>query len=87
MSEFSQITQDNLDEENISELNKRIFNLINQMRLLNGSTQPIRLLFINESTILNDELRSLLSEDGYKDEQFYVDFLADIHGQIQNKLS
>ncbi len=46
-------------------------------------TQPYRTFFLTEKTVFNDELRGLLCEDNFKDEQFYVDFLADVHGQIQ----
>ena len=87
-SQFATISQDNLDESNDSDLNQRIFNLINQLRLDNsGITQPFRCFFLGESNINHDELKSLLCEDQYKGEQYYVDFLADVHGQIQSKMN
>ena len=51
-----------------------------------GVTQPYRTYLLNEKTVMSDDLRGLLCEDNFKDEQFYVDFLADIHGQIQAKM-
>ena len=86
--DYNTIEKDNIDESNESELNIRLFNIINQLRQDNsGIVQPYRTFFINEKQIQNDELISLLSEDHYKEEPFYVDYLADIHGQIQSKMS
>ena len=88
---FKEINQnefESLDEQNESDLNIRILNLINQMRIDNrGVTQPLRFFFINEKSIMKDELISLLCEDQYKDELFYVDYLAEVHQSIQNKMS
>lgn len=62
-------------------------NIINQMRADNGGPiQPFRTFFISEKNINNDELKSLLCEDQYKDEPYYVDYLAGIHKMIQEKL-
>jgi len=52
-----------------------------------GATQPLRIYFLNEKSIMKDELTSLLCEDQYRDELFYVDYLADIHSKIQNKMN
>ena len=54
----------------------------------NSVTQPYRVFFITEKNISNNnELKSLLSEDSYKDEPYYVDYLANVHSLIQNKMS
>lgn len=86
---FNEIQADNIDETNENELNVRIVNLINQFRLDNNSvTQPYRTYFISEKSInSNNELKALLSEDQYKDEPYYVDYLANVHSLIQNKMS
>jgi len=79
---------DQLDENNENELNKRTLNLINQMRTDNkGVVQPLRIYYLNEKSVLKDELTNLLCEDQYRDEDFYVDFLAKVHSDIQSKLS
>lgn len=79
---------DQLDENNESDLNKRVINLVNQLRSDNkGFVQPFRPYFLNEKTVMRDELASLLCEDKYRDESFYVDFLAEIHQTIQSKLN
>lgn len=83
VNEFSQ-----LDETNENELNTRILNIVNQMRTDNkGIVQPLKIHYLTEKTIMNDELTSLLCEDHYKDEHFYVDYLAEIHQNIQTKMS
>lgn len=87
-SEINALEVDQLDEANDSELNKGILNLIGQLRFDNkGHVQPFRSYFLTEKTIMRDELVSLLSEDKYRDEPFYVDFLAEVHNNIQQKLS
>ena len=66
----------------------RLVNLVNQFRSDNkGLVQPLRMYFIDEKKILSQELTSFLTEDQYKDEVFYVDFLADIHSKIQSKMN
>ncbi len=87
-SEINQLEFDQLDESNESEINKRLISLINQFRADNkGLVQPFRSYFLTEKTVLRDELTSLLCEDKYRDEPFYVDFLAEVHSIIQNKMS
>lgn len=77
-----------LDENNTNELNVRIYNLINQFRQDNkGLNQPIRMYFLTEKDINKEELTSQMAEDSYLGEKFYVDFLAELHQKIQQKLS
>lgn len=77
-----------LDENNTNELNVRINNLINQFRQDNkGLNQPIRMYFLTEKDINKEELTSQMAEDSYLGEKFYVDFLAELHQKIQQKLS
>lgn len=58
------------------------------MRIENfGNWQPYRTFLYDEKSINKDDLVSLLCEDQYRDELFYVDFLADVHGQIQSKMN
>lgn len=52
-----------------------------------GINQPVRIYFLNEKEINKDELVSQMVEDSYKGEKFYVDFLAELHQKIQQKLS
>lgn len=87
VNSFEEITYENINEANESDLNQRVVNIINQMRSDNGGQiQPYRTFFITEKNINNEELKSLLCEDQYKDEVYYVDFLAKIHKIIQDKL-
>lgn len=77
-----------MNENNTNEINIRINNLINQFRMDNkGINQPVRIYFLNEKEINKDELVSQMVEDSYKGEKFYVDFLAELHQKIQQKLS
>jgi hypothetical protein len=87
VNSFPEIISEGI-QENDNDLCIRIFNIINQMRIDNGGIiQPVRTFFLTEKTINNDELKYLLCEDQYKDEQYYVDYLANIHSLIQNKMS
>jgi len=86
-SEINQAEQILLDESNESELNKRLLSLVGQMRTDNkGVVQPLRMYFLNEKTIHKDELINHLCEDQYRDETFYVDYLAEVHQNIQTKM-
>lgn len=77
-----------MDENSDDCLTQRIQNLINQMRTDNkGVTQPLRIYFLNEKQVTKEEVATMLCEDHYKDESFYVDFLADVHQNIQNKMN
>lgn len=91
VNDFSQIDLskfEQLDESNESDINVRLLNLINQMRTDNrGVVQPLRIFFINEKSVMKDELTNLLCEDQYRDEPFYVDYLADVHSKIQGKMN
>ena len=76
-----------LDENNQSELNTRIFNIISQLRTENlGYFQPIRILFLTERDIYNPKLTSILIEDKVDEELSYPDYLCSIHNAIQQQL-
>lgn len=87
-NDINQTEYEQLSEDNENDLNRRLLNLISQMRTDNkGSVQPVRIYYLNEKSIYKEELISLLVEDKYRDEPFYVDFLAEIHQNIQSKLN
>ena len=76
-----------LDENNQSELNTRILNIISQLRTENlGYFQPVRILFLTERDIYNPKLTSILIEDKVDNEVCYPDYLCSIHNAIQQKL-
>ena len=76
-----------LDENNQSELNTRILNIISQLRTENlGYFQPIRILFLTERDINNPKLTSILIEDKVDNEVCYPDYLCAIHNAIQQNL-
>ena len=52
-----------------------------------ASVQPVKLNFLTEKTVNKEDLTCLLCEDQFRDESFYVDFLADVHASIQNKMN
>lgn len=91
VSSFYEIPQseiEGLNESIETDLNLRIFNIVNQLRTDNkGRNQPLRIFFLNEKHYLNNELSEVLVEDKYKDEPYYVDFLCYLHSSIQQKLS
>ena len=77
-----------LNEENDDELNRRILNIISQLRKENfGSYQPIRLFFFNNEDIKNPQLTNLLIEDEVNNECNYSDYLTQIYKKIQYKIS
>lgn len=58
------------------------------MRIENfGNIQPYRTFLYDQNCINKEDFASLLCEDQYKDELFYVDYLADVHVQIQSKMN
>jgi hypothetical protein len=76
-----------LDENNQSELNTRILNIISQLRTENlGYFQPVRILFLTERDIYNPKLTSILIEDKVDNELSYPDYLCTIHNAIQKTL-
>ena len=76
-----------LNEENDDELNRRILNIISQLRKENfGSYQPIRLFFFNNEDIKNPQLTNLLIEDEVNNECNYSDYLTQIYKKIQYKI-
>ena len=79
---------ENLDEENKSDLNQRLINIITQLREENrGSYQPLKFLFLTENGIINDTLTCLLKEDKYQEFDNYPSYLSKIHREIQAKIN
>ena len=76
-----------ISEDNQSDINQRILNIISQLRSENsGHFQPIRVFFVDESTLRKPELAQLLVEDRVNDEVNYSDFLCMIHTEIQKRI-
>ena len=76
-----------LNEDNHSDINQRILNIISQLRSENsGHFQPIRVFFVDESTLRKQELAQLLVEDRVNEEVNYSDFLCMIHTEIQKRI-
>ena len=76
-----------LNEENDDELNRRILNIISQLRKENfGLFQPIRLFLFNNEDIKNPQLTNLLIEDEVNNECNYSDYLTQIYKKIQYKI-
>ena len=77
-----------LNDENNSELNQRILNIISQLRKENkGCIQPIHLFFIEEKDdIMNPILNMLLKEDKILDICNYPEYLCTIHQKIQERI-
>ena len=85
--EVKKIESPSLDEENKSDINKRILNIISQLRKENsGHFQPIRIFFLKEDGINNPILKSLLKEDKIDDYDNYPGYLCKIHQEIQEKI-
>lgn len=77
-----------LNEENHTDINQRLLNIISQLRSENsGHFQPVRIFFVDEKTLRKPELAQLLIEDRVADETNYSDFLCMIHSEIQNRIS
>ena len=76
-----------LDEENQSDLNQRLINIVNQLRKENsGHFQPIRMFFFEEKNIVTNSLTSLLKEDKIDEYENYPSYLCNIHREIQNRI-
>ena len=77
-----------LNEENTSELNTRILNIVNQLRGENGGIfQPIRLFLFDQNGVYKNELAGLLFEDKIGEEVNYSDYLCFYHAEIQKRIS
>ena len=91
VNSFDEISENgitSLNEENESDLNQRILNIISQLRKENsGHIQPIRLLLFTNRDIFNPQLTSMLIEDQIEGESNYSDYLTKIHKQIQARLN
>ena len=73
----------NLDEENQSDLNQRLINIISQLRKENGGNyQPLRIIFLEENGIKNHILSDLLKEDKIDIYDNYPSYLCYIHKEI-----
>ena len=76
-----------LDEENQSDINQRLLNIISQLRKENsGHFQPIRLFFFDENGINNPILSNLLKEDKIEEYDNYPGYLCKIHQEIQERI-
>ena len=80
-------TVTNLDEENQSDINQRILNIVSQLRKENGGYfQPLRLFFFEESGIANPILANLLKEDKLDEYDNYPGYLCNLHREIQERI-
>ena len=76
-----------LDQENLCELNKRILNIISQLREENNKyVQPIRLFFLDENGINEPILNDLLKEDKIGQVCNYPEYLCTLHQKIQERM-
>ena len=76
-----------LDEENQSDINVRLINIITQLRKENnGHFQPVRIFFFTESGIINPILTELLKEDRIEEYDNYPSYLCTIHKEIQSRI-
>ena len=76
-----------LDQENLCELNKRILNIISQLREENNKyIQTIRLFFLDENSINEPILNDLLKEDKIGQVCNYPEYLCTLHQKIQERM-
>ena len=76
-----------LNEENQSDLNQRLLNIITQLRKENSEhIQPIRLFFFEEGGIKNPILVDLLKEDKIDEYDNYPAYLCTLHKEIQERI-
>jgi protein transport protein SEC24 len=76
-----------LDEENQSDINQRLLNIISQLRKENsGHFQPVRIFLFEERGIINPILTNLLKEDKIEDYDNYPSYLCTIHKEIQSRI-
>ena len=77
----------NLDEDNQSDLNQRLINIVSQLRKENGGNyQPVRIVFLEERGINNPILADLLKEDKIDIYDNYPSYLCMIHKEIMARL-
>ena len=85
--EEAKSTVTGLDEENQSDINQRVLNIISQLRTENsGHFQPIRLFFFEEGGIINPILTNLLKEDKINEYDNYPAYLCTLHREIQDRI-
>ena len=73
-----------LDQDNQSELNQRILNIISQLRNENDECiQPIRIFFMDENEISNSTLNQLLKEDTTNECINYPEYICKKKKKIQ----
>ena len=76
-----------LDEENQSDLNQRLINIISQLRNENGGKfQPVRIVFLEEKGLTNPVLADLLKEDKIDIYDNYPSYLCMIHKEILSRI-
>ena len=86
--EAKQIEDVVLDEENQSDLNQRLLNIISQLRKENsGHFQPVRIFFFDEGGIMNPILTDLLKEDKIEEYDNYPSYLCTLHREIQTRIA
>ena len=86
--EAKQIEDVILDEENQSDLNQRLLNIISQLRKENsGHFQPVRIFFFDEGGIMNPILTDLLKEDKIEEYDNYPSYLCTLHREIQTRIA
>ena len=77
-----------LDEENTSDLNQRLLNIISQLRKENsGHFQPVRIFLYEEKGIINPNLSNLLKEDKIEEYDNYPSYLCTMHKEIQSRIN
>ena len=78
----------NLVEENMSDLNQRLINIVSQLRKENGGNfQPLRIVFLEDNGISNPLLASLLKEDKFDNiYDNYPSYLCTIHKEILSRI-
>ena len=85
--EEAKSTVTGLDEDNQSDINQRLLNIISQLRTENsGHFQPIRLFFFEEGGIINPILTNLLKEDKIDEYDNYPAYLCTLHREIQERI-
>ena len=86
--EAKQLEDVTLNEENQSDLNQRLLNIISQLRKENsGHFQPVRIFFFEEKDIINPILTDLLKEDKIEEYDNYPSYLCTLHKEIQTRIS
>ena len=76
-----------LVEENMSDLNQRLINIVSQLRKENGGNfQPLRIVFLEDNGISNPLLASLLKEDKFDIYDNYPSYLCTIHKEILSRI-